>query len=255
MAVADINQDGQPDILTAPGGGIYTRVRTFDGRTGTPLLFGQSNGLVAYSPNYLKGASVAAGDVDGDGDAEIIVSSDKGPRPVKIFDRDGTLLSSFFPYGSAFKGDVRIAVGNTAGTAAGEIVTVKANGQPEHRRASTGRRVFEQFAVSGNLAVGDVTGDAQADIRVGSNVGQPGRVRILRRPRRPVHPAPYEEASKVGSASAPWSLAASGRCSPARARAALATCGSSTASPPRCWTASSPTSRTTRAGCSWQAGR
>src|SRR5262249_41664721 len=115
VAVGDVNGDGTPDIITGPGAGIAARIRVFDGRTRRPIA-SLPLGLTAYGPGSLSGVYVAAGDVNGDGKADLIVSPQKGPRPVKAFDASGKLLLSFFPYGAGFKGGVRVAAGQLTGS-------------------------------------------------------------------------------------------------------------------------------------------
>jgi hypothetical protein len=54
---------------------------------------------------------VAAGDLDGDGNSEIITGAGVGGGPlVNVFrGRDGALLTSFLAYDSAFRGGLRVA--------------------------------------------------------------------------------------------------------------------------------------------------
>lgn len=124
VAVGDITGDGQPDIITAPGPGMMGRIKAFDGRTGLPIS-SLPNIFRPYGIGYLRGVYVAAGDVNGDGKADIIVSPGAGARPVKVFDGNGHLLLSFFPYGNLYTGGVKVAAGDVTGTSALEIVTVR----------------------------------------------------------------------------------------------------------------------------------
>jgi hypothetical protein len=179
VAVGNVIGDDQLDVVMAPGAGLGTLIQVFDGGTRQLVKIAGLFGFLAYAPNYLKGAGIAVGDIDSDGIGEIVVSPDKGPnRRVKIFNGNGSFVSSFFPYGAAFKGGVRVAVGDTEGTAAAEIITVKASGKPTLRVFNAAGTLLHQFNVLGNfVAVGNVDADAQAEIIVGSNAGQPGRVR------------------------------------------------------------------------------
>jgi hypothetical protein len=182
VAVGDVTGDGQPDVVMTPGKGLSAQVQIWDGRSQQLLEFSGTEGFLAYGPNYLKGASVAVGDTDGDGTGEIVVAPDKGPnRPVKIFEGDGTFVTQFFPYGTGYKGGVRVAVGDMDTLSAGEeIVTVKASGTPKLRVFDGAGRGLARLTVSGNYAaVGDVANNGgAAEILVGSNAGQNGRVRV-----------------------------------------------------------------------------
>jgi hypothetical protein len=63
-------------------------VKAFGGATGAELL-----SFFAY-PGFGGGVRVAAGDLDGDGRAEILTGVLIGPAHVKVFDPAGALLSS-----------------------------------------------------------------------------------------------------------------------------------------------------------------
>src|SRR5262249_9810951 len=81
VAVGDVNGDGVPDIITAPGPGGGPHIRVFDGATGALI-----REFMAYSPAFMNGVFVAVGDVNGDGYADIITGADAGGGPhVKVF--------------------------------------------------------------------------------------------------------------------------------------------------------------------------
>src|SRR5262249_55671230 len=64
LAAGDINGDGRPDIITAPGIWSGPDVRVFDGNAlaaGIPTAIIEE--FYAYAPGYLGGAFVATGDV------------------------------------------------------------------------------------------------------------------------------------------------------------------------------------------------
>jgi len=81
----------------------------------------------AYDVNFTGGVYIAAGDVNGDGFADIICGADAGGGPnVTVFsgkDLAKTRLLSFFPYDINFTGGVRVA-----------SVTWMATGSPTHYR-------------------------------------------------------------------------------------------------------------------------
>jgi hypothetical protein len=65
----------------------------------------------AYNANFLGGVRVAAGDVDGDGRADIITGAGAGAQGhVKVFNgQTGAEIRSFFAYGPNFTGGVYVA--------------------------------------------------------------------------------------------------------------------------------------------------
>ncbi|NQT49238.1 L,D-transpeptidase family protein [Candidatus Kuenenbacteria bacterium] len=89
IAVADLDNDGKEEIIAGPGAGGGPQVRVFNGY-GAPLF---TFGFWAHDQDYRNGVEVAAGDIDGDGFKEIIVSVIKDDKAlVKFFNRFGEQL-------------------------------------------------------------------------------------------------------------------------------------------------------------------
>ncbi|MBN9520460.1 FG-GAP repeat protein, partial [bacterium] len=93
VAFGDVNGDGTPDLVVTAGPGGGPRVAVFDGRTlapgATPTRL--VNDFFALDPALRDGAYVAAGDIDGDGFAEVIVTAGLGGGP-RVFAADGRSL-------------------------------------------------------------------------------------------------------------------------------------------------------------------
>src|SRR5205085_2327868 len=110
VATGDVDGDGTADVVTGAGAGGGPHVRVFSGATGAVL-----SEFFAYDPAFRGGVFVAAGDVNGDGRADIVTGAGAGGGPhVKVFAADGTLLQSFFAYDPAFTGGVAVAAGDVA---------------------------------------------------------------------------------------------------------------------------------------------
>jgi autotransporter-associated beta strand protein len=107
VATADINNDGVPDVITAPGFGGGPLVRIWDGQTGAMLR--QFN---AYDPAFRGGVNVSTGQENADIIPDIVTGAGRGGGPhVKAFDANGNLLVSFFAYDASFTGGVSVAGG------------------------------------------------------------------------------------------------------------------------------------------------
>ena len=110
VATADIDggvAQKKDEIITAPGLGGGPHIRIFDNHAN---LFGQ---FFAYDKSFHGGVSIAAGDIDNDGLAEIITGAGPGGTPhVRVFETDGKLIGSFYAYEDKFSGGVSVgAVG------------------------------------------------------------------------------------------------------------------------------------------------
>ncbi len=104
VAVMDLDGDGNKEVITAAGLGGGPHIRVFD-KDGRPL----TGGFFAYEQNFRGGVSLATGDVNGDGEREIITAPGQGMRPeIKIFTKDGKFLKSFLAYESSFTSGLRV---------------------------------------------------------------------------------------------------------------------------------------------------
>src|SRR4051812_41674390 len=105
VAVGDGNGDGFRDIITGAGAGGAPIVRVLSGQNGQEL-----NSLMAYDAGFTGGVSVAAGDVDGDGKADIITGAGPGGVPVvEIFSgATGSPLRTINAFDGGFSGGLHV---------------------------------------------------------------------------------------------------------------------------------------------------
>ncbi len=110
VAMADLNGDGQDEIITGPGKGDKSGVKIFS-------LKGQLiNTFSPYGDKFNGGISVATGDVDGDGAIDIItVPAAAGGPQVRVFSAQGQVLKSFFAYDESYHGGARVSVSDLDG--------------------------------------------------------------------------------------------------------------------------------------------
>ena len=168
------------DIITGAGPGDGPLVKVFRGNNHS-LLYS----FFAYAPSFNLGVFVAAGDVNGDGRADIIVGPDSGTGSspnVKVFSgADGsTLLHNFLAFSSKYTGGVRVAAGDINGDGTPDIIAGTGPGANSQVIVFSGTNLAElrNFlpyggAVTGGIfvAAGDVNGDGMDDIIVGTGTG------------------------------------------------------------------------------------
>ncbi|HLW67287.1 MAG TPA: FG-GAP-like repeat-containing protein [Gemmataceae bacterium] len=136
VAVGDVNGDGHADIITGagPGGGPHVKVINgtqinnvgADGQiSNSALLYS----FFAYDANFTGGVSVAAGDLNGDGHADIVTGAGPGGGPdVKVVNgASGAVMESFMAFSPTYGGGVDVAVGNLLQTGA-DIIVGQMNG-------------------------------------------------------------------------------------------------------------------------------
>lgn len=130
VASGDINGDGFSDIVVGTGS-LSSRVSVFSGQSGALI-----QDFFAFAPTFSGGVNVAAGDLNGDGRADIVAGTATGTSQVNTFSGlNGTQLSSFFAYAPFFTGGVSLSVADFDGTGFGNIITGTAS-------ASTQVKVF-----------------------------------------------------------------------------------------------------------------
>ena len=192
-AVADVNNDGISDVIVGAGPGGGPRVIVYDGSTNfTTQLFD----FFAFSTSFTGGVSVAGGDFNADGFADIVVGAGPGGGPqVNIFDgQTGNLLTQFFAYDQSFRGGVTVAVGDIDGSSFNSVVTGAGAGGGSHVKSFRNSRFFmigDTPILPGNQSISmNQTGEFMAyeeaytggvQVAVGLNSGAPygGFYRIL----------------------------------------------------------------------------
>ncbi len=216
VAVGDVLGNGFGDIITGASAG-NPHVKIYDGRAIALRSFNTSfpdaNLLAqwfAYGLQFNIGVNVAAGDITGDGIAEVVTGATAGNPHVKVYSGtafanrtfnpaspDSSLLTQFFAYASNIGSGVFVGVGDVEGNHLLDVITGSTvTSQVKVYRGSTISRgtflstapdasLFTQFtAFAGvdtgvTVAASDVEGTGLFDILTGPTQG-PAHFRIYR---------------------------------------------------------------------------
>jgi len=181
VAVGDVNGDGFADVITGTGPGANSHVKVFDG-----ARLGRTNAVLmsfyAFQGSFRGGVYVAAGDLTGDGRADIIVAPDAGTRPVvRVFDgKTGAEIRSFLAFSPTYTGGVNVAAGDVNGDGFDDVIVgAGINGHVKVFDGATGAEIRSFFAFPGftgsvSVAAGDLNSDKDAELIVGAGAGAPG---------------------------------------------------------------------------------
>jgi hypothetical protein len=153
VAVGDVDGDGIPDLIVAPGRGLEPTIKVFSLLTG--MMIEQFD---VYSAKFRNGVNVALGDLNGDGFNDLVVSPTLGAAVVQTFINTKMAAQPFGPLGA-------IPTGATAPLLA----------------PTTQFLAFSpKFLAGATIVVNDVllTGTG-AQIIVGSGPGMPATVNIF----------------------------------------------------------------------------
>ena len=205
VAVGDVTGDGIADTIAAAGPG-GNQVLVFDGVTGDQIASVQP-----FEDGFVGGLNVTAGDLTGDGKADIVVSADQGGG-ARVIVFDGAALSTgaavtiadFIGLADlagrtddAFRGGARVALGDITGDGVLDlIVGAGFLGGPRvtiwdgvtviaaEGGAPAGNPIANFFAFEASLrngvyvAAGDITADGVDDVILGAGPGGGPRVRV-----------------------------------------------------------------------------
>ncbi|QGJ70243.1 Hypothetical protein PBC10988_19380 [Planctomycetales bacterium 10988] len=176
VAVGDVNNDGYDDIITGVDAGAAPHVKVFNGQTGAVITE-----FYAYNPSITVGVRVAAGDVNGDGTAEVITATGPGGGPhIRVFNGSSSTgvpisgaATDFYAYAPDVTTGVYIASGDVDNDGKDDIITAPGAGGGPHVKvfsSDTGGVLKEFYAYNPSITVGvrvgaaDLNDDGFADI-------------------------------------------------------------------------------------------
>ncbi|MDO8582171.1 MAG: S8 family peptidase [bacterium] len=162
--IGDPNPDGKKEIVVSPTGERQNEVRIFSNSGEQELT------LSPFTDAWLYGSEVRVGDVDGDGIDDLVFATKRSAKPVvRVTNVFGEEKFSFFAYDEDV-GPLSLALADTDGDGAQEIITARGRGVPEVRvwkkdvRASTFLAYVSSFRGGVVISSGDTNGDGRDEI-------------------------------------------------------------------------------------------
>ncbi len=196
VALGDVNGDGVPDIVTAPGAGGGPDVRVFSGTNGQMI-----REFMAYAPGFTGGVYVAVADVNGDGKADIITGAGEGGgADVRVFDgASGQQVAALMPYDPNFRGGVRVAAADFNRDGDADVVVAPGPGGGPDVQVFSGMTLNGSatpallarfmaydpgftggvYLAAGNQDRGDVNGDGVPDLVTGAGAGGTAHIKVF----------------------------------------------------------------------------
>ena len=175
-------------IITMPDLGGTSQVRTLN-NVGDPRF---TPGFWAYEGDLKSGFNVTTGDLNGDGEDEIITAPKHGGAPhIRIFDSAGNakFTPGFYAYAEQIRCGIDLTTGDLDGNGKDEIITIPGEGCPAHVRIFNylgeptlypGFYAYnENVKIGFRIAAGDLNGDGVDEIVTAPAKETPAQVRIF----------------------------------------------------------------------------
>lgn len=188
VAAGDLDGDGIAEIIT-----VNTSVTETDRDVARVKVYKLDNSLVVEFNAFgsaIAGGRVTVGDIDKDGELEIIVAANRHGGPiVRAFEADGSVRpTQFFTYHTDYRGGIDIAAGDIHGDGKDEIAVVPLAGELSRVKVYRWRDdqyiegefiAFDDWEVGGNIDMADIDQDGKDEVIVGTQYNGFPRVKAF----------------------------------------------------------------------------
>ncbi|WP_406699098.1 multicopper oxidase domain-containing protein [Singulisphaera sp. Ch08] len=209
VAMADVNGDGVNDVITGRARGL-PQVKVIDGRklgwvkAASRVILPDAllGDFLAFGPHAKHGVSVAAGYLDGDDKADIVVGEGDGGRPgIRVVDatkldqvgrnrliQPSALLHDFLAFGAGTRSGVRVATGDINGDGRYDLIAGAGPGAAPWVKVFSGADssllasvLVDDSSHRGGVfvAAGNVKGFGYTDVITGAGPGSQPLVKLF----------------------------------------------------------------------------
>ncbi|MGL6073924.1 MAG: FG-GAP repeat domain-containing protein, partial [Fimbriiglobus sp.] len=189
VTLPDATGTGQVLVGAGPGGGPHVRMISTEGI--------ERKSFFAFAPSFTGGVSVASGDFDQDGVADLVVAAGQGGGPhVRVLNgMTGSEILGFYAYSPDFTGGVTVTTADLTGDGIPELITGAGVGGGPHVRVfdgQTGAALQSFYAYDSSfrggvsVSAGDVDGDGVSDIVTSPGAGGGPHVRAFTKSGQPI---------------------------------------------------------------------
>ncbi|MBI2426441.1 MAG: VCBS repeat-containing protein [Candidatus Kerfeldbacteria bacterium] len=190
--LADVNGDRDMELIAIPRTGS-SNLRVYNLNT-TENVWELLDWTFVFGPRFKGGSSIAAGDTNGDGRAEIAIHPRKGSSNVQLYrvntDNELEKVTWLQPYSSTYRGGISMLLTDYDGDSKAELVTIPLAGASQLRIYNVNNDeatiVVDQLVYAANvrgafnLASGDVNGDGTQDIAVVPQAGNGSSLKVYK---------------------------------------------------------------------------
>ena len=174
------------------GSGIAAEIRIVNAATGATIV-----GPTPVLGGFKGGAFITSGNLTVNGNDDVVVSEDSGGQPLvqvyQVTNNQLQLVTSFLAFGSTMNSGVRLAMGDITNNGIDDLVVAAGPGSAPDVEIYNGTALakgqavlltpefltFSASVTAGvNVAVGDVTGDGDADLILSQDAGGSSLVEI-----------------------------------------------------------------------------
>ncbi len=160
-------------------------------RLNTPVanLNAQPGEALPFGPYVRSRVQVSTGNLDGDGEEELVISPGIGSTPnIRVLNRQGAFDNKeFMAYDQSFIGGVTLATADIDGDGVDEVVTGTGPGNTSNVRVFTSSGVllseflaYGQYPTGVNVSAGDLDGDGRDEIVTGTNIQSSTHVKVFK---------------------------------------------------------------------------